>query len=377
MLAFLLGAVLLLALVRMTHQIARAPHDRPLRAVTYCIVCASLSFPMGLRSVADNVDGMVGAGTAKLIQNILLLGTVYWLMCFYLQSASDPRTGRRRARIELIPLAITAVVITAATLATPRSERGHVYATANMQVASIAVFYLAAGTYLAYALAMALRWTLRYIQVSRGSLVVGLRLVAVSLACMVGADALRGVLVVVRAFDGTVPAAVITGVKLLLDLAIPLFVVGVIYPGAASRMASLRLRWRHQRTHRRLTPLWVALNQAFPENALHRAPSDGWRSRLTPQGLHHRYYRRVIECRDGLVRLSPYLAQLKEAGPVEHLPPGVIADHLNRALKAYTAGAQAPSGVVAIALPQGDDLDDDVCQLVLLSDALRASRPAD
>ncbi|MBT2481586.1 MAB_1171c family putative transporter [Streptomyces sp. ISL-94] len=376
MLSFLLGAVLLLALVRMIHQIAKAPHDRPLRAVTYCIVCASLSFPIGLRSVADDVDGMVGAGASKLIQNILLLGTVYWLMCFYLQSASDPRAGLRRARIELIPFAITAVVITAATLATPRSERGHVYATANMQVASIAVFYLAAGIYLAYALAMALRWTLRYIRVSRGSLTVGLRLVAVSLTCMVGADALRGALVVVRAFDGTVPTAVITGVKLLLDLAIPLFVVGILYPGAASRLASLRLRWQHRRTHHRLTPLWVALHEAFPENALHRAASDGWRSRLTPQGVHHRYYRRVIECRDGIVRLSPYLAQLKEAGPVEHLPPRVVADHLNRALEAYAAGTPAPSGAVAIALPQGDDLDDDVRQLVLLSDALRASRPA-
>ena len=376
MLTFLLGAVLFLTLVRMIHQIAKAPHDRPLRAVTHCIACASLSFPMGLRSVANDVDSMVGAGTAKLIQNILLLGTVYWLMCFYLQSASDPHTGRRRVRIELIPLAITAVVITAATLATPRSERGHVYATANMQVASIAVFYLTAGIYLAYALAMALQWTLRYIRASRGSLTVGLRLVAVSLTCMVGADALRAVLVVVRAFDGTVPPAVTTGAKLLLDLAIPLFVVGVIYPGAASRLASLRLQWRHRRMHHRLTPLWAALHEAFPENALHRARSEGWRSRLTTQGVHHRYYRRVIECRDGLVRLSPYLAQLKEAGPVEHLPPQVVASHLNRALEAYAAGAPASSGAVGIALPLEDDLDDDVRQLILLSDALRASRPA-
>ncbi|MFE9804055.1 MAB_1171c family putative transporter [Streptomyces goshikiensis] len=373
MLTILLGVVLLLALVRMLHQIAKAPHDRPLRAVTYCIVCASLSFPMGLRSVAADVDATVGAGAAKLIQNILLLGTAYWLMCFYLQSASDPHTGRRRARIELIPLAVTAVAITATTLATPRSERAHVYATANMQVASVAAFYLAAGVYLVYALSMALRWTLRYIGGASGSLTIGLCLVAISLTCMVGADAIRGVLVVVRAFHGTVPMAVTTGVKLLLDLAIPLFVIGVIYPGAASRVTSLRLWRRHRRTHHRLTPLWVALHQAFPENALHRAPSDGWRGRLNPQGVHHRYYRRVIECRDGLVRLSPYLSQLKESGPVEHLPPQVVADHLKRALEAYRAGAPAPSGAVAIALPRGDALDDDVRQLVLLSDALRTS----
>lgn len=100
---------------------------------------------------------------------------------------------------------ITAVVITAAPLATPRAARTHVYATADMRVAGTAVFYLAAGIYLTYALAMALWWTLRYVGTARGSLAVGLRLVAVSLACMVGAGALRAVLTLVAAGGGAVP----------------------------------------------------------------------------------------------------------------------------------------------------------------------------
>ncbi|MEU9375751.1 MAB_1171c family putative transporter [Streptomyces sp. NPDC048255] len=373
MLTILLGTVLLVALLRMTHQIAKAPHDRPLQAVTYCILCACLSFPMGLRSVAGDVDGMVGAGTTKLVQNVLLLGTAYWLMCFYLQSASDPRSGRRRARIEVIPLLVTAVVITAATLATPRAARTHVYATADMRVPGVTVFYLAAGVYLTYALAMALWWTLRYVRTTHGPLAVGLRLVALSLACMVGAGALRAVLALVRAGGGTVPPVVITSVKLLLDLAIPLFVVGVIYPGAAGRLTALRLRLRHRRTYRRLTPLWTALHAAFPENALHQAPSGGWRdwpARLNPRGAHRRYYRRVVECRDGLVRLSPHLAPLAEAGPVEELPPGVVAGHLRRALREYAAGTPVPASAVGVALPRGDSLDDDVDQLLLLSEAL-------
>lgn len=126
----------------------------------------------------------------------------------------------------------------------------------------------------------------------------------------------------------------------------------------------------------RLTPLWTALHTAFPENALHPAPSGGWRDWPAwrgPLGAHRRYYRRVVECRDGLVRLSPYLAPLTEAGPVGGLPPDVVAGHLRRALREYSAGVPAPSGAVAIALPRGDSLDDDVHQLLLLSDALGAA----
>ncbi len=280
MLTPLLGAVLLLALVWKVSQLVRAPHDRLLQSVTFCIVHAGLSFPLGLPSGTRLVDGLVGAGTTKLLQNVLLLGTVYWLMCFYLHSVADQERGRRRARLELIPMAATTAVITLAMAATPPGQRGHVYATANMQVGGVATFYLVAGLYLCYALSMALWWTCRYARLSRGPLAHGLWVVAVSLSAMVAAGALREVLVVVRSLGGPVPLPVILGAKLLLDVAIPLFVIGVLYPSTANRLAAVHLWWRHRRVYHRLTPLWTALHEAFPEDSFGRSHGTAERAAL-------------------------------------------------------------------------------------------------
>ncbi|TLS43708.1 hypothetical protein FE633_24330 [Streptomyces montanus] len=372
MLTLLLGIVLVLALVWKLSQLAKAPSDRLLQAVSLCLVCAALAYPLGLAPGARATDSLIGGGTAKLLQNVFLLGAVYALQCFFLHSASDRDTGRRRARRELIPLGLTVAVITLAMLVTPESERSHTYATANMRLAGVAVFYLTAGLYLVYSLAMALWWTVRHARVSGKPLRTGLRLVATALSAIVLAGAVREVLNVVRWLGGEVHPAAITGAKLLLDLAIPLFVVGIIYPATVTRWATARLWWHHRRTYRRLGPLWTALNRAFPEDALNRTPSSAWRDTLRVTGVHRRYYRRVIECRDGLVHISPYLAR---PGPDEEpsgpLTPEVVARRLPEALRAHTVGEPVSTRAVPVALPSGDGLDDDVRQLVALSDALQ------
>ncbi|MGP4001054.1 MAB_1171c family putative transporter [Streptomyces sp. 8N706] len=384
MLSVILGIVLTLALVWKGSQLLKAPSDKLLQAVTLCIVCASCSFPLGLPAVARLADSFIGAGAAKLLQNVFLLGTVYCLQCFFLFAISDRETGRVRARRELFPLGVTVLVITLAMLATPADERSHTYATANMQAPGVAVFYVAAGLYLVYSLAMALWWTLRYARMVGRPFATGLWLIAAALTAMVLAGSLREVLNVVRWLDGTVPAPVIVGAKLLLDLAIPLFVIGIIYPATVTRWATVRLWWQHRRMYRRLAPLWTALHQAFPEDSLNRRVPGGLRDALGVRKVHRRYYRRVIECRDGLVHLSPYLARAgaedgAEPGaapePLSQLPPQVAALRLREALRAHAAGEPASTQAVPIALPSGDGLDDDVRQLTVLSDALQITAP--
>ena len=371
-LSLLLGTVLCLALAWKARQLVKDPSDRLLQSVFLCILCAAVSFPLGVRDGARFVDGVIGEGAAKLLQNVFLLCAVYFLKCFFIHSAAEHGTGPVRARRELIPLGPAVLAITLAMLATPKPERSHTYATADMQIAGVAVFYLTAGLYLTYALAVALWWTVRYALMSSRPLATGLWMAAASLASMVLASTVREVLTVVRWAGGDVPAPLIAGAKLLLDLAIPLFVIGVIYPGTVTRWASVRLWWHHRRMYRRLARLWTALHLAFPENSLHRTHPASWRDALTLRAVHRRYYRRVIECRDGLVRLSPYLAQL-EAGdaPVKgQLPPEAAARHLRAALRACAAGEPAPSQAVPVALPNGEGLEGDVLQLALLSDAL-------
>jgi hypothetical protein len=358
--------------------------------VTLCLVSAALAFPFGTGPGARAADGLLGPGAAELLQNVLLLCCVYFLMCFYLHSAAlDPARGRRRARLELIPLALAAGLATVSMAGTPPGERGGTYDTANMQIAGVAGFYLAAGLYLGYALAMALWWTYRYIRLSQGSLATGLRLTAVSMAAMVVADVVRQIFVVVRWAGGPDESPLLSGANLTLSIAVPVFVIGVSYPGAATRLAALRLWWQHRRAYHRLRPLWAALHQAFPEDELTRVPTRPWGDRLLLRGVHRRYYRRVIECRDGLVRISPYLARPDADGDRDTAPPPrpepsdgwapELAARLRAALHDHAAGRPAPSRAapskaVLLPMPAEETLEGDARQLVALSDAFHAVR---
>ncbi|MFI9200567.1 MAB_1171c family putative transporter [Streptomyces sp. NPDC053048] len=373
-LTLLLGVVLVVALVWKTYQLVKAPHDDPLRAVTLCLACASLAFPFGMPAIAGAVDAAVGHGTAKLLQNVLLLGTVYCLMCFYLYSATDRRRGRVRARRETVPLAFTIAAITLLTVLTPERAHGHVYATADMRVTHVALFYLTAGLYLDYALASAFVWTWRYARASRRPLSTGLWLAAAAMAGMVISSAARAVFIVVRWNGGTVSPPLTRVVALLLALSIPLFVVGVTYPGIATRCAALRVWWQHRRNYHRLRPLWLLLHDAYPQDALHRVPTNAWRDALRVRSVHRSHYRRAIECRDGLVRISPYLARLGlEGEAARNASPEEVARKLRIALKAYDPDDRTVVRAVPVAMPDGEGLDADVRQLVALSDALRAT----
>lgn len=375
--AALLGVLLVAAVLWKGYQLSRAPQDMPLRSVTFCLLSALIAFPFGTEPVAHAVDGVLGAGAAELLQNVLLLSCVYWLMCFYLHSASDPARGRRRARLEAVPLALAAVLATLAMAATPVHERGGTYDTADMQVDGVAGFYLAAGLYLGYALSMALWWTRKYARISQGPLATGLRLTALSMAAMVLADTVRQVFVVIRWAGGPDSSPLLTGANLTLQCAVPLFVVGVSYPGVATRVSAVRVWWRHRRAYHRLGPLWTALHQAFPEDELTRMPTARWSDRLLLRGVHRRYYRRVIECRDGLVRISPYLAPSAPAdipaadGDDAWAPE--LAGRLRAALRAHADGGEAPSQAVPVGLPAEETLDGDARRLVVLSNAFHTA----
>jgi hypothetical protein len=141
-----------------------------------------------------------------------------------------------------------------------------------------------------------------------------------------------------------------------------LLVVGLSYPGVATRLAAARVWWQHLRTYHRLRPLWTKLHEAFPEDALSRTPLGRWDT-LSVRGVHRRYYRRVIECRDGLVRISPYVARLN----------GPLPDRLTEALRAHARREPVPEEPMPLAIPDGGSLDEDARELVTLSESLRAA----
>lgn len=358
------------ALVWKLYQLKRSPHDAPLRSVTLCLLCSALSYPLAMPGGASGVDTVAGHGAAKLIQNVLLLFAMYFLMCFYLYSAADEEAGRRRARKEAALVAGVAVAITVAAVTMPHEVFAGSFSTADMTTPQIAFFYGGAGVYLMYALGMACRWTRRYARMSRRPHSTGLWMAAVGLGAMAVACAIRAVVVAVRAADVNVPKPLMAAVAFLLVASILLFAAGITYSGARARISSLRLWLRHRRDHRRLAPLWELLTEAYPKYVLPPASPaalDHWRAR----GVHRRYHRRIVECRDGLVDISPHLLNEDDHNAVLHIDSAELAARLRQASARVGEGVPAPRRAVPLAMALGSDRQSDVAQLIAVSDALR------
>jgi hypothetical protein len=361
--AVLTGVLVVLALLWKVRQLLDARTDWPLRAMTACLGCGAASHVLGVPVIRRWVDAHVAVGTGSLLQNLLLLVVVYLLLCFYIHSET-PALDRAVSRIrwEAVPLALALILLTVTMYATPQAVRGRGYRVADLRVGQVALFYAVAGCYLVYGLGAALRWTVRYARLSRRPLSTGLWLTAGSLAGMVIACLQRLGFTAAAWRGAAVPRPLVLAAAATLGVAVPLFAVGISYPVVAMRLAACRLWWRHRRDFHRLAPLWTVLHQAFPQDALEGVePSGG--------SVHRRYYRRVIECRDGLVRISPYLSC-----PASHPRPSssAVAADLCGALAAYRAGAAPRSATVGVALPEAAGLDADVEQLVALADALAA-----
>ncbi|MEE1803489.1 hypothetical protein PUR57_33280 [Streptomyces sp. JV176] len=360
------------ALVWKLYQLRRSPHDAPLRSVTLCLLCASISNTVAMPGGESGVDAVAGHGAAKLVQNVLLLLAVYFLMCFYLYSAADEDAGRRRARKEAVVVGIVAVAITAAAGSVPHEVFAGSFSTADMTTPQIAFFYGGAGLYLMYALGTACRWTRRYARMSRRPHSTGLWMAAVALGAMAVACAIRAVIVTVRAAGVQVSGPLMAAVAFLLVASVLLFAAGITYSGARARISSLRLWLRHRREHRRLAPLWELLAEAYPDNVLRPASSaalDRWRAR----GVHRRHHRRIVECRDGLVDISPYLLDEGDDSAVLNFDSSELAVRLRRASARIDKGVPAPRRALPLAMALGSDRESDVKQLVAVSDALRAA----
>jgi hypothetical protein len=361
-----LGSVLVLLL--MSSRLARAPRNLPLWALTGLFACWSLAFPLGL--AADHETTVLGIPpmVSRLIQNGVLLIGMNCLISFFLFSAVDQQRGWRWTRRFAIPLAVALTILALAVILTPAGTR-----TRDHTVTGVAAFGVTADLYMAFGCAASAVWALRYARVAERRLARGLRIASVGLFGIVLADCVFVPAIIMRWAGGDAAPAELTasgaaettlgfyGAMFLLLPGIALCLIGVVYPAAVMRLAALRVWWHHLRAYHRLGPLWTELHAQFPEDALSRVPVTPWRD-LSLRGVHRRYYRRVIECRDGLVRISPYL----EPDSTD------LAVNLREALQAHASGDRPAKQPVPVAIPDQAGLDADVAELVTLSYALRA-----
>ncbi|MFD3580960.1 MAB_1171c family putative transporter [Streptomyces sp. NPDC058683] len=348
---------------------SRAPHDAPTRSVALALLSMGLSYPVAMPGGAHGIDTLAGHGVARLVQNLLLLAALYFLMCFYLYSADGP-SAHRRARREGVVVGLVAVVITVAALAVPGEELGKPYVTVDMTMAQIFIFYTVAGLYMMYAVGAAGWWSARYARMSRRPHATGLWMTAIGLGGMAVACAIRAVFVTVRWTGGSVPYRVNTSVSVLLVVSSLLFAAGVTYSVARARITATRLWLRRRRDHRRLAPLWQLLIEVYPQNELRPASLGIW-DRWRHRGVHRRYHRRIVECRDGLVDISPYVVEGGDATSLLNLAPAHLASRLQLAADMIKRDVPAPGPAVALAAPTVQGQDEDVSQLIAVSEALR------
>ncbi|MGW5649119.1 MAB_1171c family putative transporter [Saccharopolyspora sp. NPDC003752] len=363
----LVAAALSLALLWCLHRLWRTPRDRALWMVSACLAFMALSYPLGWLAIAAAEGSVVQHGIPKLLHNAVIMSGYFFLMLFFLFSAAPAgKNVGRRAWREVIPLAVVVIAQIVSMAATPEQLRDHRFSSTDLHLPGIAGFYFVGAAYLVYALVQAARFALRYAAESGRRVRAGLRIAAAGLGIRAVSGSLRVLLIVVSWFGGSVPDAVRDVTGTLAAIGGGVFVLGVLCPAVLLRTATVRVWWRHRRAYRQLRPLWEALNAVYPKDALDRRPRSLWRERVSPRRVRRHYWRRVIEIRDGLVQLSPHLADFgyDSARPTDQQVTAVrhALRHRHDGLPATTTSA-----VLVAAPAHVGNVETDVAELLTLN----------
>jgi hypothetical protein len=346
------------------YQLQRAPRRLPLWAVTVTVAGIFGSSLFQQKVVSDALDGVTFPGAGRLLNNVLLTIALCSLLIFFLGSAQGP--GKyRRAAWELVPLAAVITLMCVALAITPAEIRGDSLGPDVVHVPGAALFYLGAGLYLIYGLIACVVWIFRYLRTTDRQLRIGLRISGYGLVLAAAGAVLRALYIAIAWAGGPALPVLLTIAVPLVILGIVGFLVGISYPAVHARFAALRRRRRHGRYYRELNPLWTLLATAYPNIVLRAAPAKP----LRPRNVHRRYYRRVIEIRDGLVQLSPYLGT--DLTSVAEVDAASAAAELKSALDRQAAGEDT-GRQAHLVLPAANDIEADVRPLLALSRAIDA-----
>jgi hypothetical protein len=350
------------ALVWFFYRLIRAPRDPALRAVVVFLALQLIAMPLNMPR-----------WPVVLTQCIALNLSWFSLMLFFLFSA---RGSARRARWEAVAVAVVSVVMTVSVLSIPQPGRDSALTggpiPANMRIPGVSLFFVSAGLYYLYTTLQGARWAFRYAGESNRRMRLGLGVAAIGMVLMACSVAGRMVLVIMGWANEPIPYAVgfaiDSAMVQLVSIAGVVLILGASYAGFVVRVAAFRVWVRHLRLYHDLRPLWMLMHEAFPGDTLDRQSRSRWHERVPPRRVHRRYWRRVVEIRDGLVRISPHLADVGFDGEQSVAEQ---ADKLREALRRQREGVRPGSAsAVLVAAPTSADAAADVEQLVNLATAL-------
>ncbi|MGW0737337.1 MAB_1171c family putative transporter [Streptomyces sp. NPDC002851] len=368
-------------------DLARAPHDRALRLLVSCLLLLLTGEILSFPEINGAVDSASAVGVGKLAFNGIYMSGLCALNLFFACAIrGTDGTYHRNLRIHTGLLAAVLSALTISMVATPAAMRAHSLSTPYMAEPAIAAFYVIGNAYFVYAYLTSARWTLHYARKAARHLGIGLRITALGLLGLMVTSVNRTILVVLRIGEPGSNEAFNTVNWSLSNWSMGIVLTGICYSASVQLIARLRSMAHHRRMYHELTPLWTALTTAYPELVLDRAPAGSrWRRlrRLYQRRAHElQFYRRLIECRDGLLRLSPYLTRVaSDADDLAHVPPDQLAGYITEALS-LAPTPESPdtehaelSSAVRVAAPVSGDLDADARELIAISQALRERTP--
>ncbi|MFK0288027.1 MAB_1171c family putative transporter [Streptomyces sp. NPDC090499] len=356
-------------------DLARTPHDQVLRLLVACLLMLMAGEILSFPEADSAIDAATAVGLGKVVFNGIYMSGLFTLILFFASCARGEDAGYRRyQRINAGILAGILAALTITMIATPPAMRGHSLSTPDMAEPSIASFYLVGNAYFVYAYPTSGLWALRFTRKVSRHLGLGLQAMALGLLGLTVTSVNRIILVVLRIREPGSHETFNTVNWSISDWAMGIVLFGLCYSAGVHLITRMRSAVRHRRMYHELTPLWTALVTAYPEIVLVRSPAGSKCHRLrVRRSYEQQFYRRLIECRDGLMRLSPYLIRVAPDADLARGPAERLAGHIAKALQ-LNAGPLSPDTdrpPARIASPTSNSLDADARELIAVSHALR------
>ncbi|MFD7840004.1 MAB_1171c family putative transporter [Streptomyces sp. NPDC059761] len=343
-------------------------------------------FLMGLGNVLSQprilmwLDGVTLPGFTKITYNVAVL-TGLCLMVAFLREC--PLTGWRAPwPWEVVACAICLTAMTAMTVVLPSPLRNHVLTSRYLVDWRVRTFYNFGNFYLLFGYAACAVLAARHARKGRSLHRLSLSVISVGLAALALSCVFRFLWVnlpTLREPGRRVTYADAFGFGQIATIVV---CAGLSLPAFVSVVQMVRERLDHQSQFCGLEELWNRLVEIHPELVLdHRSRRPGFLLANAPA-----VYRRYVECRDGLTRLSPYLQLVaeEEPAPVADDDPRTSACLVDRALCRFLEqngrDDGPPTASVFVLAPKlrcgagGTDYEEDLGALVRLSLELREMR---
>lgn len=354
---YLAAIIAILAAAVKLAQVRRQPHTPGLRYLCGVLVCLGLSAatvaPATLQ-FGSHIEPT--PNLTRLVGNILALAALFCLLRLLAQTVRPADAGRTARQLLLLAAAVvamTALLLAAHTRFTV--DFVNVYA-GNPLIVAYEIVFLSYGTWgLMSVLLLEHRIAARP---GRATLRAGLRLVEIGTALGLSWALWKIAMTLTKAITRR-PVPLEAEVSALLSaISIALFALGATMTTWGPRAAHPLLWLRTFQLHRRIKPLWTALNAALPELEF-RQPGAGMDFRL---------YHRIVEIRDANLALRVYFHPAVRSwvetatchtGITDEIEIAVLTDAANiaAALTAHAAGHRFHADPSTAAVPHEIDAD--------------------